>query len=188
MDPQKGIAKLLEFLLRDIEGGRTLPEGWDAGLTEEQLEHPTIAAIAEKNKAERWDFVPCPGVDPGTGLDEAAATTTGRCSRSEMVEAVAGRATSTSSSSTAHPAHQNALGKGAKMARRSDQADVQGSARRRRGEEIAEDYEAIARQVIEDIGRGGELRHDQGMPSGSGTGRASASSTTMRSTGTSPIA
>jgi hypothetical protein len=37
MDPQKGIAKLLEFLLRDIEGGRTLPEGWDAGLTDEQL-------------------------------------------------------------------------------------------------------------------------------------------------------
>jgi hypothetical protein len=52
-------------------------------------------------------------------------------------------------------------------------------------DEIAEDHEAIARQVIEDISRGGELATTRAA-SGSGTARASSSSRTARSTGTSP--
>src|SRR3546814_11938448 len=36
LDPAKGGGKLLEFLLRDVAKGRTLPNGWENGLSEEQ--------------------------------------------------------------------------------------------------------------------------------------------------------
>lgn len=55
MDPQKGMAKLLEFLLKDLEKGRTMPEGWDANLSEERRAHPTIQKLIELNTAARWD-------------------------------------------------------------------------------------------------------------------------------------
>jgi hypothetical protein len=45
MDPEKGTAKLLEFLLKDVEKGRTLPAGWDAGMPDEWKEHPSIARL-----------------------------------------------------------------------------------------------------------------------------------------------
>lgn len=54
MDPDKGVAKLLEFLLKDVEVGKTLPDGWDVGLDDAQREHPTIAALIEKNAIQRW--------------------------------------------------------------------------------------------------------------------------------------
>jgi putative DNA primase/helicase len=56
MDPQKGVAKLLEFLLKDLEKGRTMPEGWDAGMPDEWREHPTIKKLLELNTAQRWDI------------------------------------------------------------------------------------------------------------------------------------
>lgn len=61
MDAEKGMAKLLEFLLKDIEGGATLPGGWDDGLSEVELAHPTVASIIEKNAVARWSF-PASGV------------------------------------------------------------------------------------------------------------------------------
>ena len=54
MDPNKGVAKLLEFLIKDLEKGRTMPEGWDAGLPEEWKAHPTIQMMFEKNASQRW--------------------------------------------------------------------------------------------------------------------------------------
>lgn len=51
IDPSKGIAKLLEFLIKDLERGKTLPEGWDAGLT---LENASIDEIRKKNQVARW--------------------------------------------------------------------------------------------------------------------------------------
>lgn len=56
MDPDKGTAKLLEFLLKDLEKGRTMPEGWDANMPEAWLVHPTILKMFEMNKAQRWDI------------------------------------------------------------------------------------------------------------------------------------
>lgn len=56
MDPSKGVAKLLEFLVKDLEKGRTLPSGWDAGLSDELREHPTIAKMIELNTTQRWDL------------------------------------------------------------------------------------------------------------------------------------
>lgn len=56
MDPEKGVAKLLEFLLKDVEKGRTMPEGWDAGIPDEWMQHPTIAKLIEMNTAARWSI------------------------------------------------------------------------------------------------------------------------------------
>src|SRR3546814_11977731 len=56
MDPVKGVGKLLEFLLRDVEKGRTLPNGWDTGLSEEQRSWDVIKTLMEKNQVQRWTF------------------------------------------------------------------------------------------------------------------------------------
>jgi putative DNA primase/helicase len=163
MDPQKGVAKLLEFLLRDIEGGRTLPEGWDANMTDELREHPTIAAITEKNKAERWDFVRArEWLVEQVSLkqdDDRWALQKVR----EVVEKVAADEQFDEFEFDALiPTIEAALGKGAKMNRTAIK-NMFKTGRKTGGEtEMAEDHEAIARQVIEDMGRGGELRHAQG--------------------------
>jgi putative DNA primase/helicase len=54
MDPEKGVSKLIEFLLKDVENGKTLPHGWDTGLTADQLLHPAIAAMIAANEIIRW--------------------------------------------------------------------------------------------------------------------------------------
>lgn len=56
MDPEKGVAKLLEFLLKDVEKGRTMPEGWDAGIPDEWKQNPSIAKLIEMNTAARWSI------------------------------------------------------------------------------------------------------------------------------------
>jgi putative DNA primase/helicase len=164
MDPQKGVAKLLEFLLRDIEGGRTLPEGWDTGLSEEQLAHPTIAAIAEKNKAERWDFVRArEWLTEQVSLKQSDDRWALQKVR-ELVEFVARDEQFDEFEFDALiPVIEGSLGKNAKMSRPAIKKMFIMARKGGAGDEIAEDHEAIARQVIEDIARGGELRHDQGF-------------------------
>jgi putative DNA primase/helicase len=50
MDPGKGVSKLLEFLLKDVSAGRTLPNGWDDELSEVWREDAVVQALFEKNK------------------------------------------------------------------------------------------------------------------------------------------
>ena len=54
IDPQMGVTKLLEFLLRDVRNGRSLPRGWGAGLTEQMLENPTVQELRQLNADGRW--------------------------------------------------------------------------------------------------------------------------------------
>ena len=54
IDPAKGIAKILEFIIKDLEKGTTLPEGWDNELTEQWLEHASIVELRKKNEVQRW--------------------------------------------------------------------------------------------------------------------------------------
>lgn len=54
IDPAKGIAKVLEFLIKDLEKGKTLPEGWDNGLEEQWNEHPSIIEMRKRNEVQRW--------------------------------------------------------------------------------------------------------------------------------------
>ena len=161
MDPQKGIAKLLEFVLKDIEGGRTLPEGWDGGLTEEQRAHPTIAAIAEKNQAERWiysrarDWI-------RSQIDEKPEDDDWAVAKVEEIIALVAKDEQFGDHhfDALTPVFSAALGQ-VKMSKPAMKKMFQ-AARILGGGEIAEDHEAIARQVIEDISRGGEVRFAQG--------------------------
>lgn len=57
MDAGKGIAKLFEFLIKDLDKGKSLPEHWDADLTDFWKENESIKIIFEKNKVSRWTVV-----------------------------------------------------------------------------------------------------------------------------------
>ena len=54
IDPSKGIAKLIEFIIKDLEKGKTLPEGWDNGLKEQWESHASIEEIRKRNEVQRW--------------------------------------------------------------------------------------------------------------------------------------
>lgn len=54
IDPSKGIAKLIEFLIKDVEKGKTLPEGWDNNLSEQWETHSSIQEIRKRNEVQRW--------------------------------------------------------------------------------------------------------------------------------------
>ncbi len=56
LDPEKGVAKLLEFLVKDVEKGRTLPDGWDNGLTDELREQSQISRLVELNGTMKWSL------------------------------------------------------------------------------------------------------------------------------------
>ena len=162
MDPQKGMQKLLEFLLRDIEGGRTLPEGWDAGLTEEHLKHPTIAAIAEKNKAERWTYSRA----RDWILEQVSMKPDDDDWAMAKVEEIIALVAKDEQFADHHfdalvPVIDQALGKNVKLSKPALKQMFK-IARAGAGDGLAEDHEQIARQVIEHVNRGGELRHDQG--------------------------
>lgn len=54
MDPGKGLSKLFEFIIKDIEKGKSLPEGWDAKLEDQWKENESIKLMIEKNQVSRW--------------------------------------------------------------------------------------------------------------------------------------
>ena len=54
MDPGKGLAKLFEFLIKDLEKGKSLPEGWDANLEDQWKENESVKLIMSKNQVSRW--------------------------------------------------------------------------------------------------------------------------------------
>jgi P4 family phage/plasmid primase-like protien len=56
MDPNKGVAKLFEFLIKDLEAGRSMPDDWDSGLPEGWQNHQMFARIQELNAGQRWTF------------------------------------------------------------------------------------------------------------------------------------
>lgn len=161
MDPDKGVMKLVEFLLKDVEAGATLPNGWDAGLTKEQLEHPGIAAMVEKNAIQRWtpskarDWIEAQmAIDPGN-LDRSI----------ELVEELVGKLARDENFSESNfklvvPFIQSSTAGLVKWVK----SDLVAAFREaRKGDtEMAADHEAIARQVVDEMARGGELRHDLG--------------------------
>jgi P4 family phage/plasmid primase-like protien len=162
MDPNKGVAKLVEFLLRDVEGGATLPTGWDDGLTDDQRGHGPIAAMIEKNQIQRWDYDKAIEwfdaqvmIDPDNrgrtiqlvnmlienlAKDENFSESDSKLVINTLVERTKGKI----------PYSRPDLKNDFKAARRGDR-------------DVAEDHEAIAREILEAMNRGGEVRFDQGM-------------------------
>lgn len=160
MDPEKGVAKLVEFLLKDVEGGRTLPDGWDAGLTDEQRQHVAIAKMIELNEVQRWDeakakswLVAQLGVDP----------TNETWCLSKMWELVDNVARDENFQERQFRTLAGEMVTQMKPIKISKTDLVRAFKEARAGDkDQAEDHEAIARQVLEEMNRDGEIRWDQG--------------------------
>lgn len=160
MDPSKGVGKLLEFLVKDVEGGKTLPDGWDEGLTSDQIAHPTIAALVATNQVIRWTFSKARDwINEQIELrpDDADWAIS---KVNELVEKVAKDDNFRPIDfDSLIPALQRALGDvslGKPELRKLFKAARQGEI------ESAEDHETIARQVLEQFERTGEVRYYQG--------------------------
>lgn len=159
MDPNKGVSKLLEFLLKDVTAGRTLPDGWDTGLTEEMRADPVIADITDKNQVQRWTWTKA-----RTWLNEQIARQPGDPEYAwkkinELCDLLArDDQFKEKDFKLVYDAMQLAMGD-VKVAK-PDLLKVFKEAKVG-DDEMALDQEAIARQVIEEISRGGELVYDR---------------------------
>lgn len=162
MDPEKGVAKLVEFLLKDVEKGKTLPEGWDTGLTQEQRDHPAIAEMIKKNEIQRWtiskasDWIAEKILEQPDDRDWAIARVmelTSMIARDENFSEFEFK--------TLIPILQKAAADAGMKLTKPDLSSAFKSARRG-DEEMAADHEAIARQVFDEMNQGGELKFDQG--------------------------
>jgi putative DNA primase/helicase len=161
MDPAKGVAKLLEFLIKDLEAGKTLPGGWDAGLTPVQREHPAIAAMIEKNEVQRWTYEKAE--DWLTAQIEIDPT-----SKNWVVEKLMEIVSLVAKDENFSDFEFNMLSdrirglmpKGVKVSK----PDLKAAFKVARQDDVesAADHEAIARQVFEELSRAGEIKHAQG--------------------------
>jgi len=160
MDPDKGVAKLLEFLLSDVEKGKTLPNGWDNGLTDAEKEHPAIAAMIEKNAVQRWTYSKARAWIEAQIAENPMDNDWALAKVMELVENVA------RDENFSEMEFKTLIGdlKRAAAGLTISKTDLVAAFKEaRRGDtEQAADHEAIARQVVEEMSRGGDLRFDQG--------------------------
>lgn len=162
MDPDKGVSKLVEFLLKDVESGRTLPTGWDTGLTDEQREHPAIAEMIKKNEVQRWTIDKANDwINAQISLDPENA---GRIF-SLVEELVEKLAKDENFSDSSLGLVLNNIADRTKGLFKLPRTELKAAFRAaRRGDvEGDEDHEAIASTVLAEMNRGGEVRYDQGM-------------------------
>lgn len=159
MDPGKGVAKLLEFLLKDVEGGRTLPNGWDVDLTDDQRVHPSIAMLLEKNEVQRWTY------------EKALAWLTANLDmkpdsanwKIEKIDELTRMVAKDENFSEAEFKLLTAdMRKMSKLPMTKGDLVTQFREARRGDVESAADHEAIARQMIDKMNREGEMKFAQG--------------------------
>jgi P4 family phage/plasmid primase-like protien len=163
MDPSKGVGKLIEFLLKDVEAGKTLPNDWDVGLTEADLAHPGIAAMIEKNNKQKWDITRARDY-----LEENIAKDTNDDPkyRMKVIQTLISEVAKDENFSefefnTLIKNIQRLSGEGLDLSRPDLKAEFK--AARRDDNEQAGDHEEVARQVVEEINRGGDIIHSQGQ-------------------------
>lgn len=163
MDPSKGVAKLLEFLLKDVESGMTLPNGWDAGLTEGQLADPTIQALREKNQVQRWTYTKARAwfdkeIGEGGGDDDRVFLVL-----NDLVEQVAADDNFTEIEFNTLVGHiMKKVGKDLGVSKPDLKKMFKDARKAAAGNDTEQDHEAIAQRVIEDYSRTGDLIHAQG--------------------------
>lgn len=161
MDPDKGVSKLIEFLLKDIEGGRTMPTGWDVGLTDEQRVHPAIASIIEKNQVQRWtmtkarDWIDAQ-MEKNVNHDDDFALE----QINTLIELIAKDENFKASDFEALTERLQGVSKTMKLSKPALKAMFREA--KKGDSELAEDHEAIAREMVDEINRGGEILFDQG--------------------------
>jgi len=164
MDPAKGVAKLLEFLIKDLEKGRTMPEGWDAGLPDEWRDHPTIQTMFEKNASQRWSLTKARQWLGGKIAENPHDDDWVMARISELVHEIAKDEHFTKFEyATLVTYIINICGKDLGL-KKSDLMTLYKeaqSAAEDGGE--SESHAMIARAVLEEMQRAGEIRHDHGQ-------------------------
>lgn len=162
IDPSKGVAKLLEFLLKDLERGKTLPEGWDAGLNEIYEKNDSIIAIRKKNEVQRWTVVRArewlqAKIDENPGDDDWALSRI-----QEIISLVSKDDKFDEFQMRALVPHiENAAGKGMKLKKTDLMQGYKSAKKGHDGDEEWEDHETLARSVLNAMNRDGEVRHWQ---------------------------
>lgn len=163
MDPNKGVAKLLEFLIKDLEKGRTMPEGWDAGLPDEWREHPTIQSMFEKNASQRWDVDKAIEWLGGKIADNPEDNRWVRARVQELITEVAKDEHFTEFDFRQLTTYViNVAGKQLGM-KKSDLLIAFKDAKRGHAEGEMETHALIAQRVLEEMQRSGEIRFDLGQ-------------------------
>lgn len=160
MDPAQGIGMLLEFLIKDLEKGKTLPAEWDAGLTEYWLEHDSIKAIRTKNQVSRWtvgkakDWLRAKVADQPTDDDWILANV------QTAIAQVAKDDQFTETDMRALIPHIRSV-MGSSALSKTDLVQAFKAARKgAEGDDEWEDHETIARTCLEQMQRFGEIRFD----------------------------
>lgn len=163
MDPTKGVAKLLEFLIKDLEKGRTLPEGWDADMPEEWAEHPTVKMLAEKNQSQRWTVSRARDwlngkVSENVGDDDWVGARV-----EELLGLVAADENFTEFQMRQLVPHIVRIAKGCELKKTDLMQGWRLAKKGANGEDTWEDHETIAGVVLEEMQRNGEVRFDRGQ-------------------------
>ena len=160
MAPDKGIAKLLEFLIKDVEAGKSMPEGWDVGLNAEQLEHPTVKALVAGNEIVRWTYTKARDWINEQVLLKPEDSDWAIARVMELVGKVA-------KDDNFKELDFNGLVGDLKRALGAvdiSKPELKKAFRDARAgtDELAMDHEALATEIIAEMERGGELRYSQG--------------------------
>lgn len=161
MDPNKGVGKLLEFLMKDVEKGRTLPDGWDFGLSEELQDHPIVKELKEKNQVARWTYSKARAwfEERSEGVDDDAMLK----AVMELVELCAKDDQFTEFEwNTLCGYLMSRIGKGLGMSKPDLKRMFKDTRKEQMHGDIAADHETIAQDVLESMRREGELRHHMG--------------------------
>lgn len=163
MDPNKGVAKLLEFLIKDLEKGRTMPEGWDAGLPDEWLAHPTIVSMQERNQSQRWTLAKARAWLGGKIAEKPEDDDWALARVGELLGEVAKDDQFKEMDLRALITYIiNICGKNLGL-KKSDLLIAYKEAKKGDAEGEAESHAVIAQQVLEDMQRSGEIRYDHGQ-------------------------
>lgn len=163
MDPDKGVAKVLEFLLKDLEKGRTMPEGWDADLTDEQREHPTIKMLMEKNQDQRWTVNKAKDWLAGKIAENQSDDDWCTARVEELLVKVAADENFTEFQMRALVPHIMKIAAGLGLKKSDLMQSYKQAKKGANGEDTWEDHETLARVVLEEMQRNGEIRFDNGV-------------------------
>lgn len=163
MDPGKGVSKILEFLVKDLEKGRSLPEGWDADLTEAWESNETIKLIREKNQVSRWTLVKAREWLTGKIGERPEDDDWAMARVQELLGFIAkdDKFSEMDFRALIGFIQKTAGSENLKLGKADLMAGYKSSKREAEGGEDWEDHETIARVVLEQIERVGELRFDK---------------------------
>lgn len=155
IDPSKGIAKVLEFLLKDLVKGKTLPAEWDKNLAEHWQSNESVIRIKELNEDQSWTLDEAKKwIETEMQGDHTSAY--GVRKAQELIRKIA---KDENFSEFEMRALAGYIAGTMKDVKKGDILAAWKAEKKGQGEEGWEDHETIARDVLDAMERDGEIRH-----------------------------